>query len=158
VEHGAARCAVKQRKLNKRKDGHHVRFYDFMLNSLAYLSLSCQARAVLIEFGRVYDGSNNGRLGMSIRTLARRCGIAPGTAMVALAQLQDRGFLELVKQGAFSLKSRHASEWRVTMWPCNITGAAATTAFTNWGKNEKPVSNHHATVPNQDHSSVQKAA
>jgi hypothetical protein len=149
---------MKHRKLNKRKDAHHVRLYVYMLDSPAYLSLSCQARAVLVEFGRVYDGSNNGRLGMSIRTLARRCRIAPGTASKALAELQDRGFIECVQVGTFNRKVRHASEWRVTMWPCNITGASSTRAFMNWGKKQKPVSNYHATVSDQEHSLLKDAA
>jgi hypothetical protein len=40
---------TKSRRLNKRINAPHVRFYRWMLDSPAYLSLSCPARAVLIE-------------------------------------------------------------------------------------------------------------
>jgi hypothetical protein len=51
----------KRRNRNKRIDASHVRLYGWLLDSPAYLSLSCAARAVLIETARAYDGTNNGR-------------------------------------------------------------------------------------------------
>jgi hypothetical protein len=57
----------KKRNRNKRLDAPHVRLYRWLLESSAYLSLSCPARAVLIEIARGHDGTNNGRLGLSIR-------------------------------------------------------------------------------------------
>ena len=47
----------KRRKLNKLIDAPHVRLYRWLLDSPAYLSLSCPARAVLVEIARVYDES-----------------------------------------------------------------------------------------------------
>ena len=41
---------------NKRGDAPHVRFYGWLLNSPAYLSLSCPARALLVEVTRLYNG------------------------------------------------------------------------------------------------------
>jgi hypothetical protein len=67
---------VKHRRLNKRLDAPHVRLYRWLLDSPAYLSLSCQARAVLLEIARGHDGMNNGRLGLSIRRASERCNIA----------------------------------------------------------------------------------
>jgi hypothetical protein len=151
--------AMRRKVVNKRFDGRFVQLFVFLLNSPAYLSLSCQARAVYIEISRLYDGSNNGRLGMSVRVLAKRCRIAPGTATKALAELQDRGFIECVKKGSFSHKGGPASEWRMTWWGCNVTGALPTKAFTNWGKeNQKPVSNYSAMVSNEVHPPLSKAA
>ena len=49
---------VKHRRLNKRLDAPHVRLYRWILDSPAYLSLSCQARAVLLEIARGHDGTN----------------------------------------------------------------------------------------------------
>jgi hypothetical protein len=143
----------KPRKLNKRLDAPHVRLYNYMLNSPAYLSLGCPARAVLIEISRVYDGRNNGRLGMSVRMLAERCRIARGTVGVALKELQDRGFIVCATKGAFSRKVQHASEWRLTAWPCHITGDFATKAFMSWRpEKQNPVSKYPAAGSNQDHS------
>ena len=39
----------KRPRMNRRIDAPHIRFYDWLLTSPAYLSLSCPARAVLIE-------------------------------------------------------------------------------------------------------------
>ena len=73
----------------------------------AYLSLSCPARAVLVEIVRCYDGFNNGRIGLSVRKAAERCRIAPGTAKRAFEELQDRGFIVCVTKG--SVQSEDAS-------------------------------------------------
>ena len=47
---------AKGRRLNKRLEASHVRLYGWMLDSPAYLSLGCPARAVLVEIAKVYDG------------------------------------------------------------------------------------------------------
>ena len=44
-------------------------------------------RAVYVEISRIYDGSNNGRIGFSVRTAATRCRIAKDTAKRALDEL-----------------------------------------------------------------------
>ena len=52
----------KRPRRNKRLDAPHVRLYRWMLDCpAAYPSLSCQARAVLLEIARGHDGTNNGR-------------------------------------------------------------------------------------------------
>jgi hypothetical protein len=66
----------KRRRMNRRLDAPHVRFYDWLLTSPAYLSLSCPARAVLIELTRLYKGNNNGQLGLSVRRASERCNVA----------------------------------------------------------------------------------
>jgi DNA-binding transcriptional regulator YhcF (GntR family) len=139
------------RKGRNKWEAKHVRLYDYMLSSKAYLSLTCPARAVLIELARVYDGANNGRLGLSVRTAAQRSRIAQGTARRAFRELMDCGFVECVKAGAFSYKARHASEWRLTWWPCDVTGALPSKEFMRWQPEmQNPVSNYNATVPSFD--------
>jgi DNA-binding transcriptional regulator YhcF (GntR family) len=127
----------KHRKLNKRIDAPHVRLYRYMLTSPAYRSLSCPARAVLVEIAAVYDGMNNGQLGMSVRTLADHCNIARGTAAQALADLQERGFIECVTKGSFNRKVSHASEWRLTWWKCDVTGKLPEKSFMKWGREKQ---------------------
>ncbi len=95
---------VKRRRLNKRLDASHARLYQWLLDSPAYLSLSCQARAVLLEIARGHDGMNNSRLGLSIRRASERCNIARGTAARAFVELQERGFIDCMTKGAFNLK------------------------------------------------------
>jgi hypothetical protein len=150
---------AKRRRLNKQIDAAHVRLYRWFLDSPAYLSLSCPARAVLIEIARVYDGMNNGRLGLSVRTLARRCRLAPATVCRALDELKKRGFIECVTKGAFSRKVRHASEWRLTWRPCDVTGAPAAKTFMSWGREKQnTVLKYTPTVPIRAHLQLQKSA
>jgi len=140
----------KRRNRNKRIVAAHVRLYWWFLDSPAYLSLSCPARAVLIEIARAYDGTNNGRIGLSVRRASQRCNIAKDTASRAFAVLEERGFVDCVTRGAFSRKSMHATEWRLTWWPCDVTGALSSKRFMNWEKqNAVPI--YPAPVPIHDH-------
>jgi hypothetical protein len=135
---------------SKSDDARHVRLFDYMLNSVAWLSLSPAARAVYIEIRRVYVGSNNGRLGLSVRRAAERCRIAKDTATRAFDELSKKGFIECMAKGAFSLKSRHASEWRLTDKKCDVTGRLGdSTPFMKWHlRNQNPVPTDAATVTN----------
>ena len=133
---------------NKRIDAPHVRLYGWLLNSPAYLSLSCPARALLVEVTRL----NNGQIGLSVRQASERCNIARGTAQRAFAELQERRFIELVTKGAFSRKSPHASEWRLTFNTCDVTGELASKAFMRWGREKQnAVSKYPVAVSNQSH-------
>jgi hypothetical protein len=150
---------AKHRRLNKRIDAPHVRLYRWLLDSPAYLSLSCPARAVLVEIARCYDGFNNGRIALSVRKAAERCRIAPGTAKRAFEELQERGFIECVTKGAFSRKTLHATEWRLTWWPCNVTGALPDKTFMSWGREKQnTVSKYSPAVSIHTHSQLQKSA
>jgi len=115
------------------------------------------ARAILIEIAGVYDGYNNGRLGMSVRRLAERCHLAPGTVTKALRELQDRGFIQCVTRGSFNRKVQHASEWRLTWWPCDVTDKLPEKPFMQWGK-QNAVSNDTCTVPIHAHLQLPKPA
>lgn len=140
--------------------GRYIQLHHRLLNSPAYLSLSPAARAVHVEIFRLYNGSNNGRLGLSVRTAANRCRIARNTAARALTELQDRGFVECVTPGAFSLKTRHAAEWRLTHLKCDASGKLPCSPFMRWKPPEKQntVSIRTATVANESQSLASSAA
>jgi DNA-binding transcriptional regulator YhcF (GntR family) len=143
---------IKRRKLNRRLDAPHVRLYRWLLDSPAYLSLNCPARAVLVEIARAYDGTNNGRIGLSVRRASQRCNIARGTAAQAFVELQERGFIDCVTKGAFSRKIQHASEWRLNWWECDVTQELANKAFMRWGREKQnAVSKYPVAVSNQSH-------
>jgi hypothetical protein len=142
----------KRPRRNKRLDAPHVRLYRWMLDSPAYLSLTCPARAVLIEIARGHDGTNNGRLGLSIRRASERCNIARGTAQRAFVELQERGFIDCMTKGAFSRKALHATEWRLTWWGCDVTGELPSKKFMSWGREKQnAVSKYPVAVSNQIH-------
>ena len=116
------------------KEAQHVRLYHWMIQSPAYLSLTPSARAVLVELCRLYNGSNNGEIGLSVRVAAERCRISKNTAARAFDDLVDRGFTTLMVRGGFSLKVRHASLWRLNHVNCNVTGQLASKEFMRWGQ------------------------
>jgi len=104
----------------------------FMLDSDAWRALTPQQVAAYIELSRLYNGANNGRLALSVRDAAERCKINKDTANKALATLETLGFIECATPGGFSRKVRHATEWRLTLWRCDRTGALPSKAFMKW--------------------------
>ena len=124
------------RKRNKREPSpRHVRLYHYMTNSRAWHDLSAVARAIYIEIAKRYAGvgSNNGRIPYSVREAAAELKIGTATASRALGALVDHGFIVPVTKGAFSRKIRHATEWRLTEFPCDVTNTlTATKDFMRW--------------------------
>jgi DNA-binding transcriptional regulator YhcF (GntR family) len=102
--------------------------YD-MLTAPAWEGLSTQARTVLIQVAKRYNGSNNGTLGASYRDLACECRINKDTAQRAVGELIDAGFLELGQAGSFIYKRRHAAEYRLTWFSCDKTGQKGSRAW-----------------------------
>jgi DNA-binding transcriptional MocR family regulator len=105
-----------------------------MTDSAAWHDLNAVARSVYCEMAKRYagDGSNNGRIPYSIREAATELRISRTTASRALNLLEDHGFIVAVAKGAFSLKKRHATEWRLTEFPCDVTHALPTKDFMRW--------------------------
>ena len=116
----------------------HVRLYHRMLKTPAWRSLSATARAIYLEIEQRYGGigSNNGRIVYSVRMASEAVHIGKDTAARALIELQQRGFLKATKHGAFSLKTRHASEWMLTAHVSDISSHAATKEYEQWQPSE----------------------
>lgn len=112
----------------------------WMLNHRAWLSLSPVERCTLLEVMRLYNGANNGRLGLSNRVAAERIGCSKDTAGRALRTLVERGFIEVAERGRFDRKSPHATEFRLTLYGCDRTGQLASKAFARWVPGEPPKS------------------
>src|SRR5262249_23075118 len=120
-------------KRRRRYDGPvFIQLFRYMLNCPAYVSLSPWARAALIEVIRGYDGSNNGRIVLSVRALADRLACNKDTADHALQELTNKGFIEPRIKGAFSRKFPHATEWRLNDRRCDATGVLQSQAFLKW--------------------------
>lgn len=127
-------AAMAKHRANGRsgKEPRHVRLYHSMMKTEAWKSLSCVERCVYIELAKRYGGSNNGRIACSLKQLVDALGISKSTAQRALNSLQDRGFISLMKRGGFNMKTRHATEWRLTEHKCDVTGNLATKDFERW--------------------------
>ena len=92
-------------------------------------------------------GSTNGRIGYSVREAAASLRIGKTTAGKALEHLEERGFIVAMKRGAFSRKIRHATEWRLTIHNCDVTGELATKDFTRWSQIQNTVPSQTSKVP-----------
>jgi hypothetical protein len=117
-------------------NGRYVALTHWMMRTEAWRSLNCVARCAYIELAVRYagPGSNNGRLPYSLREMAKALNVSKMTAQRAFLMLQDRGFIVETKRGAFSLKERHATEWRLTEYGDDVTDALATKDFARWEK------------------------
>jgi hypothetical protein len=121
-------------RTKKDKWPRHVRICHYMMETLAWKSLGAIPRAIYLHMASRYagHGSNNGKIGYSVREAADELSIGKTTAERALIALQDRGFIVAMKRGAFSLKQRHASEWRLTEFSSDVSRDLATKDFLTW--------------------------
>jgi hypothetical protein len=106
----------------------------YMLHSPAWKSLSPPARCAFLELCNLYNGSNNGRIALSARTLSELLSVSRATAGRVFKDLESRGFIEAVRQGGFNIKTgvRRSTEWRLTIQRCDVTCEKATKAFMRW--------------------------
>ena len=118
----------KEERLDRYFQLHH-----YMLKTEAWKALSAPARAVYVAIGSRYNGINNGKIACSVRDAASECNVAPGTASKALKELVAFGFIEETRHGGLSRKTRIASEWRLTAFRCDLTGALKSVLFMQRG-------------------------
>lgn len=102
------------RKRSKgRRNGHtFLSLPHNMLNHESYLRLSLKAKAMLIEFGRQYNGSNNGDLCATEKTLKHRGWKSNDVITKATRELIEVGFVILNRQGGRKLANLYAITWQ----------------------------------------------
>jgi hypothetical protein len=110
-----------------------VRLTYGMMQCQAWQSLNGNARAIYVELAMLYRGvgTNNGRIGFSVRKAAQAVHVSKDTAARALSYLQERGFIVATTKGCF-VKKRHATRWRLTEFKCDLTGRPASRDFETW--------------------------
>ena len=118
---------------NKDPQGRYFQMHFYMMKTAAWLALSLPARAVYLQIGSRYNGSNNGKIALSVRDAASECGMARNTANRAFKELVRLGFIEETRHGGLSRKTRMASEWRLTAFRCDLTGTPKTCLFVQRG-------------------------
>jgi hypothetical protein len=132
--------ADKHETRRKTKPPRHVRLYHRMLDTPAWRSLCPVARAVYVHLASRYMGTNNGSIPYAVREGEDELSVGKSTIQRALAELTECGFIVPEKRGAFSLKKKHATEWRLTEHACDLTHAAATKDYMKWApKIQNPV-------------------
>ncbi len=114
------------------RQGHFILFYDEMLNSPAYRSLSCPAKCILITLKQCFNGYNNGEIALSCRTCASVHKMSKNTAQRALKELEEKGFIETMRPGFFG--TRMATTYRLTMDANRGTRELPTNEWRQWGK------------------------
>ncbi|MCE7999082.1 MAG: helix-turn-helix domain-containing protein [Rhodobiaceae bacterium] len=98
-----------------------------------FRGLSGNALKIWIELRCRYNGSNNGKLFLSLGEAAKLLGMGKSSADRAFKELEHRGFIVKTKQGYWY--GRQATEWRTTDVSCD--GHLATR---DW-QHAKPLSN-----------------
>lgn len=112
--------------------GKFVPLPFYMLDSLAWKSLRPSSQATYIAIARRYDGSNNGRIAVSNRELAERIHYSRQTASVCVRELIEKRFITVVTPSSFDRKVKRAAEYRLELWPCDVTGERASKEFMKW--------------------------
>src|SRR5262245_41672796 len=118
-------CRVMSKHQKKSGPPRYVMLYHWMLKCVAWRDLDATARAIYLEIERRYNGSNNGLIHYSVREAAHDVKVSKATASRALDRLQSHGFVAIEKRGHFSLKIRHATEYRLTIYDSNVEGLSA---------------------------------
>lgn len=103
-----------------------------VMDSQGWHDLPLIARCAYVEMVRRCDPhfkKNNGTIAMPARYLAARLGVSKSAAAAALREIEDAGFITCMKLGTFT--NRLASEYRVNMFRCNVTGDSPNRAWNN---------------------------
>ena len=106
-----------------------------LLESEAWRWLKPNSQAVYIELRRRFNGSNNGKISFSLDEGARILRASKTTIQKALVELEEHGFIKLVKKGRF--QGRRASEYALT--DEQLDGYPPTREWRQW----------HPTKPNR---------
>lgn len=119
----------KRRKGNS--GGSFVRMFHYVMDSAAWKDLSVGARATYLELKKLYNGSNNGRLGFGSRGAANALGMSKSAACRYLQELEDHGFI--VRQKASSYyQTKLTIEWYLTEERNDVTGEVPSRLFRHW--------------------------
>jgi hypothetical protein len=117
----------RKKKLNP--GDRYVGLSHYLLNSEAYKTLDARAVKILIDIWKRHNGTNNGTITFSVREAAE-IGVPRMVASRMLALLVERGFLAVVRNSAFTVKTKQARTWRLTAEP--YAGAQGSKDFMRW--------------------------
>jgi|GEM_PF-2628750 len=125
----------------KKRDRQHIRIYAWEMDTEAYKSLGCPARALLIEMRALYNGHDN-RIYMSRREAERRLGVGRRLAEQALTELLDRGFIRVLIPGKFHRKDPHATVYALTNETIGDGDGPAPKDYMSWTPEKNNVVHH----------------
>lgn len=99
-----------------------------LIDSPAWIDLGGTAAKLLLHLARLYNGANNGAIFLAERAAAEAIGVRRGAAAAAFDELESHGVIVAAERGAFSVKVKLATSWRLTFHP---TERAAATCRSN---------------------------
>ena len=131
--------------------GRFVGLEYLMMDTPAFKALSGNEVKLLLLLCRKHNGENNGQIGCSVREGAAFLGCTANTAGRCFCGLQERGFAVIMSKGAFSVKHRKATLWRLTFYP-SLGGKPATRDYARWHPNEANAKKQRTVSPEDTHS------
>jgi Helix-turn-helix domain len=107
-----------------------VQLFQWVMKSDQWLALSAIEKAAYPQLASRFNGTNNGRLALSARTLAEELHVSKDTAAKALNALVASGLIECSKWSGFNQKAERTSrEYRLTCYRCDVTGQLPINSF-----------------------------
>jgi hypothetical protein len=136
------RVASRKDRPPRGRDGNQrfIMVTHYLLNCQAWLTLSSDAKAVLLHIWARHNGVNNGSIAYSVRE-AEEIGISKDRAARAIKELCEHGFLRVRRASSFTLKTKAARTWELTAEPCD--GRAASKDFMRWSPGAKSETRSH---------------
>ena len=121
----------KRRYENKRRRlsqaDQFVQIYHNVIKSDAWRNCSGDAIKVFMHLCTRHHGTNNGELAASMRDIGSACGISKDKANRCINELIDWDLIEVVTPGSYG--GRKATEYRIMIWDCHVTGRPAVTSW-----------------------------
>jgi Transcriptional regulators len=116
----------------KHRDKPHARIYAEWMLLPAWRTLDCHARALIVELLTRYRPTDENHIILSDRKAATMLNCARPTAAKAIAQLVERGWLEIERVGSMKgPRCKRGSAYALTAQPAH-PGLRAELTFMNW--------------------------
>jgi hypothetical protein len=93
---------------------HWVMLEHYLLDHIAYRSLSSHAKSIYTELKRRYNGKNNGLIVFSTREAGAAINAGNDTGARALIELQEHGLIVVTEDSTFNRKVHAARNYRLT--------------------------------------------
>jgi hypothetical protein len=132
---GMANTSGKAAKKEHKQQRHerHVRLRQSFLKLPAWRALDMNARAVWAELQIRYNGSNNGKISASVRSIGEAVPLNKDSVSRALQELQAKGFIRIARHGSYGADGGHAALITLTDVPTE-SGVAPTRDFESWSE------------------------
>jgi hypothetical protein len=108
----------------------YVKIDHLLMSHPAFKTLTGNAVKLLLYIRQRFNGANNGQISYSVREAAELLRCSKDTAGRAFQELVEHRLLAPTSKGAFHVKVRHATTWRITFEHTN--GHGATNEYAHW--------------------------